>query len=207
MKLDKRAFFALHVLLLGSGAAIAGREARLTVSFVNESGAPVSDAAVVVTTPNLGSYKKDLRTDSSGRVSLVLIDGDWKYIVHAEKAGLLPGQMEVQVPPGSIRNVAVTLHASADAKADGANPDDPETLFASGIRFFNTGDFRSAGAAFARATQVKRDTAKNYFWLALCEMKLKRFAESRATFQRYLRMEPSGDQAKAARELLASLPN
>src|SRR5258708_37492582 len=92
---------ALFVFFASSFAAFAGREARLTVSFVNESGAPIVDASVLVTTRNLGSYKKALRTDGSGRVNLVLIDADWKYVVRGEKAGLAPSQMKVQVPPGS----------------------------------------------------------------------------------------------------------
>ena len=37
-------------------------------------------------------------------------------------------------------------------------------------------------------------------------MKMKRYAESKATLQRYLQMAPDGDLAKSAREMLASLP-
>src|ERR1700693_360421 len=119
---------ALFFFLASAAAALAGREARLTVSFVSESGAPVGDASVLVTTPNLGSYKKALRTDSSGRVNLVLIDGDWKYVVRGEKAGFMPSQMEVQVPPGGVRTVSVTFHPPMEASAEAPSPDEAEAL-------------------------------------------------------------------------------
>jgi TolA-binding protein len=207
MKLDNRASFAILLLILGSGTAFAGREARLTVSFVNETGAPVNDATVFVTTPNLGSYKKALRTDASGRVNLVLIDADWKYVVRGEKVGFVPSQTEVQVAPGAVRNLSLTFHPPAEASAEAPGAEDPESLYNTGMKLYNAGDFRAAGAAFARATQLKRDTARNYYWLAMCEMKMKRLAESKATFQRYLQLAPDGEQARSAREMLASIPN
>ncbi len=207
MKFDKRDLSAILLFVLVPGASFAGREARLTVSFVNENGAPVHDASVLVTTPNLGSYKKALRTDSSGRINLVLIDADWKYVVRGEKAGFVPSQMEVQVPAGGFRNVSVTLHPPVEASADASGGEDPEGLYNSGMKLYNAGDFRAAGAAFARATQLKRDVPKNYYWLAMCEMKLKRLAESKATFQRYLQLAPDGEQARSARDMLASIPN
>ena len=197
---------ALAAVLALPVAAQAGREARLTVALVGENGTPVGAASVVVTTPNLGSYRKTLKTDAGGRVNLVLIDADWRYVVRGDKSGFVPSQMEVQVPPGGMRTISLTLHPPVEASAESASPDDPEALFNSGMKLYNAGDFRAAGAAFARATQVKRDAAKNYYWLAMCEMKMKRYAESKATLQRYLQMAPDGDLAKSAREMLSSLP-
>ncbi len=197
---------ALAAVLALPAAAQAGREGRLTVALVGENGAPVGDASVVVTTPNFGSYRKILKTDASGRVNLVLIDADWRYVVRGDKSGFVPSQMEVQVPPGGMRTISLTLHPPVEGSAESASPDDPEALFNSGMKLYNAGDFRAAGAAFARATQVKRDAAKNYYWLAMCEMKMKRYAESKATLQRYLQMAPDGDLAKSAREMLSSLP-
>jgi tetratricopeptide (TPR) repeat protein len=196
----------LAAVLALPAIALAGREARLTVALVSENGAPVGDASVLVTTPNLGSYRKALKTDAGGRVNLVLIDADWRYIVRCDKTGFVPSQTEVQVPPGGLRTVSLTLHPPVDASADSASAEDPEALFNSGMKLYNAGDFRAAGAAFARATQIKRDAVKNYYWLAMCEMKMKRYAESKATLQRYLQMAPEGDLAKSAREMLASLP-
>ncbi|MGH9441225.1 MAG: tetratricopeptide repeat protein [Thermoanaerobaculia bacterium] len=188
-------------------AAQAGREARLTVELVGENGAPVGNASVLVTTPSLSSYRKALKTDSGGRVNIVLIDGDWKYVVRGEKSGFMPSQTELQVPAGGSRTVSLTLHPPASAAGEAPAGDDSDSLFASGMKLYNAGDFRAAGAAFARATQLRRDVAKNYYWLAMCEWKMKRFAESRATFQRYLQMAPDGEQARSAREMLAASPN
>lgn len=197
---------AFAAALAVAAAARAGREARVTIALVSETGTPVPEALVSVTTPNLGSYRKTLRTDASGRVNLVLIDPDWKYVVRSEKAGFIPSQTEIQVAPGAVRTVSLTMHPPVDAAAEGAATEDPESLFNSGMKLYSAGDYRAAGAAFARATQLKRDAAKNYYWLAMCELKLKRFAESKATFQRYLQMAPDGDLAKSAREALTGIP-
>jgi tetratricopeptide (TPR) repeat protein len=197
---------ALGAALALPAAGQAGREARLTVTLVTESGAPVGDASVLVTTPNLGSYRKNLKTDAGGRVNLVLIDADWRYVVRGDKSGFIPSQMEVQVPPGGVRTISLTLHPPLEAAAEAPGAEDAESLFNSGMKLYNAGDYRAAGAAFARATQLKRDVAKNYYWLAMCEMKMKRYPESKATFQRYLQMAPDGDLAKSAREMLGAIP-
>src|SRR5260370_474711 len=115
---------AVLAALVSPLIAEAAREARLTIAFVSESGAPVGDASVLVTTPNLGSNKKTLKTDARGHATLVLIDSDWKYVVRGEKAGFTPSQTEIQVPAGAVRTVSLTLHPPAEAAAEAANPDD-----------------------------------------------------------------------------------
>lgn len=57
-----------------------------------------------------------------------------------------------------------------------------------------------------RLTQAHRDYAPAYFYLAMCDFKLGRLAESRATFDRYLKLSPDGADAPAAREMLKKLP-
>jgi TolA-binding protein len=86
------------------------------------------------------------------------------------------------------------------------NADNPDVLYNSGVEAFNTGDYRLAAQNFARAVQIKRNMAAAYFWLAMSEYNLKKYAEARATFQRYLDMAPKGDQAANAREMLKAIP-
>lgn len=193
------------LVVLPPVAALAAREARVTGLVVGESGSPIPGAAITITTPNVASYRLELTTDRRGRFSAVLIDADWSYAIRAEKQGLAPSLTQVQLPPGANQSLSLTLHPPAAASSP-VSANDPEELFRRGMESYNTGDVRMAGSYFVRATQAKRDLAKAYFWLAMCEFKMDRKAESRATFQRYLQLAPDGDQAAAAREMLAKVP-
>jgi tetratricopeptide (TPR) repeat protein len=191
--------------LLVPGAARADREARITVQIVSEGGEPLEGAAVAITTPSMAKFHQVFRTDTRGKFATVLIDAEWTYYVRVEKSGFVPSQTEVKVPVGSSRNISITLHPPLEGAAT-APADEAETLVTAGVKAYNEGDYRAAGASFARASQLRRDFAKAYFWLAMCEFKMKRFPDSRATFQRYLQLAPDGEFAKTARETLASIP-
>ena len=195
----------IALALFAPAAARAGREARITVQIVNENGDPIEGASVAITTPSMAKFHQGFRTDSHGKFATVLIDAEWTYAVRAEKSGFSPSQSEIKVPVGSTRTISITLHPPADA-AGAAPADEAESLVASGVKAYNEGDYRSAGASFARASQLRRDFAKAYFWLAMCEYKMKRFPDARATFQRYLQLAPDGEFAKTARETLAAIP-
>ncbi len=184
--------------LLASGGA------RLAITVTDDRGAPVDAAAVTVTTPASNSFKLNLRTDPKGRVQAILIRTDWNYLVRAEKAGAAARPTLVRLSAEESRALALSLLPAPTASA--APLDEAEKSYRQGIELYNSGDYRGAGAIFARLTQEKRDMAKAYFQLALCEYQLKRFAESRATFQRYLEMAPAGDQAAEARKMLQSIP-
>jgi tetratricopeptide (TPR) repeat protein len=186
--------------------AFAAREARVAGLVVTESGAPIAGAAITITTPNVASYRLQMTTDRRGRFSAVLIDADWSYAIRAEKAGLTPSLTQVKLPPGANQDLSLTLHPPTSGSAPAASANDPEELFTRGLAAYNAGDVRTAGSFFVRATQAKRDLAKAYFWLAMCEFKMDRKAESRATFQRYLQLAPNGDQAPAARDMLGKIP-
>jgi hypothetical protein len=55
-------------------------------------------------------------------------------------------------------------------------------------------------------TQLKRDWADPYYWFAVCQLNRKRYAESRAAFQRYLELAPQGSQTASARDTLKTMP-
>jgi TolA-binding protein len=87
-----------------------------------------------------------------------------------------------------------------------ANAENPEVVYNLGVERLNSKDYHGAAIAFAKVVQLKREMADAYFWLAVCEYNLRRYADSRATFQRYLQLAPQGSQAGAAREMLKVMP-
>jgi TolA-binding protein len=192
--------------VMAASIAAGAREARLTAKVVSEAGAPIPEAAITITTPSMRHYRVRLKTDAGGSFAAVLIDADWRYTIRAEKAGYAPTVTQVKVPAGATQELSLTLYPPVGA-APRPSAGGPASLFKSGMSAYQSGDYRTAGSFFVRATQIKRDLADAYFWLAMCEYKLDRLRESRATFQRYLALAPNGDQAKAARRMIASIPN
>lgn len=185
-------------LLFASGGA------RLAITVTDEKGAPVNSATVSLTTPSSDSFKLNLKTDAKGRAQAILIRTDWNYIVRAQKAGATTRPTLVKLSSEENRSLALSLPFGPPEA--GAGLDEAEKTYRQGIELYNSGDYRGAGALFARLTQEKREMAKAYFQLAMCEYQLKRLAESRATFQRYLEMAPTGDQAAEARKMLQTIP-
>lgn len=211
MVTKKVVFAALSGFLLAAAALEATGGARIAITVVDEKGAPVEGAAVTVTTPGVGSFRLSLKTDPKGRAQAILIRTDWSYLLRAEKGGASAKPLLVKLSSEESRSVSLSVNipaatpASAETKPTPPS-DDVEAQYAKGMDLYNAGDYRGAGAMFAQVMQVRRDMAKAYFQLAMCEYQLKRYAESRATFQRYLEMAPQGDQAAAARKMLQSIP-
>ncbi len=98
--------------------------------------------------------------------------------------------------------------AAQPAPAPSAAPatQDPDAMFAAGMKAYNGGDYHTAGMYFIQASQARRSFAKAYYYLAMSEYKLHRYEESRATVARFLQMSPTGPDADAARKLLATMP-
>ena len=195
---------ALAALAIGSAPLFGSGGARLAITVLDEKGAPVDGAAVSLTSPASTSFKMALKTDPKGRAQAILIRTDWNYLVRAEKTGAVARPTLVKLSSEESRALSLALSTGSPAAAPAG--DESESLFSRGLELYGAGDFRGAGAIFARLTQEHRDMAKAYFELAMCEYQLKRYAESRATFQRYLDLAPSGDQAPEARKMLQSIP-
>ena len=200
----RKGFWTMAAIAFAAPVLFASGGARLAITITDEKGAPVNSATVSLTTPSSDSFKLNLKTDARGRAQAILIRTDWNYIVHAQKAGAAARPTLVKLSSEESRSLSLAL-APAPAEAT-AVLDEAEKAYRQGVELYNSGDFRGAGAIFARLTQEKRDMAKSYFQLAMCEYQLKRYAESRATFQRYLEMAPTGDQAAEAHRMLQTIP-
>jgi Tfp pilus assembly protein PilF len=87
-----------------------------------------------------------------------------------------------------------------------ANADNPDVNFNAGVEAYNGKDYAKAGRYFDKAISLKPDMANAYFWLAMSQFNLKNYAASRKNFQQYLKLDPQGGEAKAARDMLGSLP-
>jgi tetratricopeptide (TPR) repeat protein len=86
-----------------------------------------------------------------------------------------------------------------------ANPDTPEMLYNKGVEAYNKNRMREAEEALGKATAAKPDYALAHFWLGMASINLKKNAAAREHLQKYLELDPKGEEASTAREMLSVL--
>src|SRR4051794_18398708 len=90
-----RAFAALVFLVTLAALAItagplhAVGEGRILGTVVDASGAPVANAAVVLSRPG-ATYKQEKKSDAKGSFTLLVLDATKEYQIHVEKEGFIP---------------------------------------------------------------------------------------------------------------------
>lgn len=88
------------------------------------------------------------------------------------------------------------------------NADDASLLTDLGVALGRSGDFESAAATLREAAAANPRDARPLFWLGVAELQLKRSAEAKEAFTRYLAIAPSrqAQQVATAKARLAALP-
>ena len=109
-------------LVAGLPAALAAAEAaRVSGRVVDENGALLSGARVVLTRPGT-AFSQEKSSDAKGQVMLVVLDATVPYQVRVEKAGFEPFEGPLEVQPGANLRLTFTLVHSAPAAAAATPP-------------------------------------------------------------------------------------
>ena len=97
--------------------------------------------------------------------------------------------------------------AAADylARYAEANPDTPEMLYNKGVEAYNRNKMKDAEESLGKAIAAKPDYGLAHFWLGMASINLKKNAAAKEHFQKYLELEPKGEEADTAREMLSVL--
>lgn len=74
-----------------------------------------------------------------------------------------------------------------------------------GVVLFQQGEMALAAAEFAAALRADPNYAASHYWLGLVERERRRYYRARRSFQRFLELQPEGEWADRARELMAEL--
>lgn len=86
-----------------------------------------------------------------------------------------------------------------------ANPDTPEMLYNKGVEAYNHNKMKDAEESLGKAIAAKPDYGLAHFWLGMASINLKKNAAAKEHFQKYLELEPKGEEADTAREMLSVL--
>ena len=134
---------------------------------------------------------------------------DWaKTIEYGQKAtDLDPGLTSLYSMMAEAARQSGDKKGAADylAKFAEANPDTPEMLYNKGVEAYNHNKMKDAEEALAKAIAAKPDYAIAHFWLGMASINLKKNAAAKEHFQKYLELDPKGEEADTAREMLSVL--
>lgn len=215
------ALTALALTLALTGALQAGSEGRVAATVVDETGAVLEGAKVLVTRPGT-SYKLEKTSDRKGQVMLLILDATQEYQVRVEKAGYKA--FEGPVKPRIEDTMRVTFTLAKDAPAPAAakelsGNDKAILAYNDGVTALRKGDIAAAVARLEEAVSLDSNLAEAHAALAEVYLEMKRNGEALAAADRYLALRPgdarglrtrydalkaAGDEEKA-REALEAL--
>ncbi len=222
MTLIRRAALAALALTLAfAGSLQAGSEGRVAATVVDETGAVLEGAKVLVTRPGT-NYKLEKTSDKKGQVMLLILDASYEYQVHVEKAGYKVFEGPVKPKIEDTLRVTFTLvkDVPAPAAAKELSGNDKAILaYNDGVTALRNGDLAAAVPKLEQAASLDPNLAEAHAALAEVYLEMKRNGEALAAADRYLALRPgdarglrvrydalkaAGDEEKA-REALEAL--
>ncbi len=147
-------------------------------TVTDSAGAPVDAVSVVVTTPNLTTFRFVVKTDAKGRYSTILNDCTMPYHVSFEKDGYVTKSADQKIAIGDsgvidmkilkTSEVAAAPGHAASAPAAPSKNDEAIIAFNAGVEAINAGDKAAAQAKFQEAVAKNPDLPAG--WQALTQL-------------------------------------
>jgi len=92
--------------------------------------------------------------------------------------------------------------AEYEKKYIAANPDQPDVIYNQAVDLYNKGKFKEAEPLLAKVVEAKPDHAKAQYLLGMCDVNLNKIPDMKKHLGEYLKLEPKGADAAAAKEML-----
>ncbi len=198
MKITIRAAAALGALF-AAGFLYAGAQCRLKGSVTDSAGAPLEGVSVVLTTPNLTTFKMAVKTDGKGQYSSILPDCTMPYHISFEKEGFVTQGVDKKIAVGDQAEINMKLGKPSEMRAGpGAAPapqpsgsDQAVMAFNSGVEAMNAGDKAGAEAKFLEAVKKNPDLPAGWQALAQLAYEKKDWAKAVEYGQKAVDLDPS----------------
>jgi Tfp pilus assembly protein PilF len=215
------------LLVICAGAAQALGQGRVYGTVVDPGGAPVAGVKVIVTSPEMATYRLEKTTDAHGQFSAIILDAVRQYRIRFEKAGyealeeplkpkvedtlkatytLQPQQApaaEAGAAPGAAP--AGPAPSGPAAAAGGASAAEVKTrneaiaAYNEGVAALKAKDVPGAMARFERAAAIDPKLAAAQAVLADLYLDQKRPADALAAAERALALEPGRARVQLVR--------
>ncbi len=208
-------------VLLSAAYLQAGAQCRVKGTVSDPSGAGLAEASVTITTPNLTTYKAEIKADGKGVWSMLIPDCTMPYHFKFEKDGYLPYELDKKIPIGDTYQLDAKLASKSEAQAKAAAAAAPRmssseqavSSFNSGVEALQAGDKAAAETKFLEAVKKNPDLPAGWQALSQLAYEKKDWAKAIEYGQKATDLDPSltnlyqmmshsatqmGDKAKAA---------
>ena len=108
---------ALLLPLAIVGAVLAIGQGRVFGTVVDPSGAPIAGVKVVITSPDMATYRVEKATDAHGQWSAIILDAQRQYRLHLEKDGFITLEQPLKPKIEDTLKETYTLQPSIPGKA------------------------------------------------------------------------------------------
>lgn len=187
--------------LLTAGHLAAGSQCRVFGTVTDAAGAAIEGASVIVTTPNLTTFRVALKTDKKGKYGTLLNDCTMTYHVSFEKEGFVASAADRKIPVNDAATIDMTLMTPSEASpARGAAPSAaPATsineqailAFNAGVAAIHAGDKAGAEAKFLDAVKKNPDLPAGWQALAQLAYEKKDWSKALEYGQKAVDLDPS----------------
>jgi tetratricopeptide (TPR) repeat protein len=191
----RAALTALVLTLALAGSLHAAGEGRIIGTVVDETGAPIVGAKVLLTRPGTG-YKLEKTSDKKGQVMLLILDATQEYQIHVEKEGFTPYEGPVKPKLEDTLRLTFTMVKAAPAAPEANAPkeisgkDQAVLAYNEGVTALKNNDLAGAAPKFEQAAALNPELAEAHAVLAEVYLELKRNADAVAAADRYLALKP-----------------
>jgi len=162
--------FAVVALLVPSTFTHAGTQAQVKGSVTDLAGQPIVGAAVIITTPQLTTYKKEIKTNKRGEFQFLILDATRTYDMRIEAEGYQGQERTFKVGVGSTDNFfEFTLQTVGQAAAAAGRQQLEQPGYKEieeGKKLLRAGDAEGARVKFAEAVAAKPDLFEARVYLA-----------------------------------------
>jgi tetratricopeptide (TPR) repeat protein len=200
----RAALAAFALALAGSAALQAAGEGRIIATVVDETGAPVEGAKVVLARPGAG-YKLEKVSDKKGQVMLLILDATQQYQLSIEKEGYGPYTGPVKPKLEDTLRLTFTLPKTAPAAPAGEGPKEMSganqaiLAYNEGVTALRGKDLAGAATNLEKAASLNPALPEPQIALAEVYLEQKRYGEALAAADRYLALKPGDVEGLRAR--------
>jgi Tfp pilus assembly protein PilF len=172
--MNSRVAWLAALLVVVPSLLFAQAQGRVKGTVVDGQGKPVPNAKVVITCPEITTYKKEMTADKKGVFTTLIVDATKQYLFHVEAPGFQAiEQLNKPLIGGQTLEVTFTLKSVQQVEQESLQ----EVLQQPGIKELREGrDLLDAGrkaearAKFAEAVAIKPDLHLGWLEMALLDI-------------------------------------